>query len=73
MVCYPVLVGEMAKREVPKKEMAARIGICYKALSNKLNGKVPFTWPEVCAINEIFFPDMDKDSLFVRVVEQDNP
>lgn len=66
MVCYPVLVGEMAKREVAKKEMAERIGICYRALNNKLTGRVPFTWPEVCAINSEFFPDIEKDVLFAR-------
>lgn len=71
MVCYPVLVGEMAKREVQKKEMAKSLGICYKALNNKLSGKTPFTWPEVCSINATFFPDMEKDVLFTRA-EQDS-
>lgn len=66
MVCYPVLVGEMAKREVSKKEMADRMGICYRALNNRLNGKVPFTWPEVCIINSAFFPDIEPDILFSR-------
>lgn len=72
MVCYPVLVGEMAKREVPKKEMAERMGICYRALNNKLSGKVPFTWPEVCTINSAFFPDIEKDVLFARADGQDS-
>lgn len=66
MVYYPVLVGEMAKREVQKKEVAESIGICYRAFNNKLNGKTPFTWPEVCAISCKFFPDIDKDTLFAR-------
>ncbi len=66
MVCYPVLVGEIAKREVQKKEIAESIGVCYKAFNNKLNGKTPFTWPEVCTINEQFFPDIEKDVLFAR-------
>lgn len=72
MVCYPVLVGEMAKREVQKKELAERMGICYRALNNKLSGKVPFTWPEVCTINSAFFPDIEKDVLFARADGQDS-
>lgn len=66
MVYYPALVGEMAKREVQKKEVAESIGICYRAFSNKLNGKTPFTWPEVCTISRRFFPDMDKDNTFCQ-------
>lgn len=66
MVYYPVLVGEMAKRDVPKKKVAESIEVCYRAFTNKLNGKTPFTWPEVCIINRKFFPDLDKDTLFAR-------
>lgn len=66
MAVYPILVGEMAKRGIKKKAIAQSIGICDKTLSNKMNGKVPFTWPEVCGINERFFPDMSKDELFAK-------
>lgn len=64
MARYPVLIGEIARRKVPKKEIAKQIGVCYKTLSNKIEGKSPFTWPEVCTINEKFFPDIEKDTLF---------
>ena len=64
MVRYPVLIGEMAKRKIPKKEVAKRIGVCYKTLCNKMEGKSPFSWPEVCTINKEFFPDIEKDTLF---------
>lgn len=66
MVLYPTLIGEMAKREVQKKMIARSIGICDKALNNKLSGKTPFTWPEVKTIRHIFFPDIDPDTLFAR-------
>ena len=63
---YPVLVGEIAKRGIKKNAIATGIGISYRALHNKLSGAVPFTWPETCAIQERFFPDMNKDDLFCR-------
>lgn len=70
MVCYPVLIGEMAKRKVQKKEVAKKIGVCYKTLNNKIEGKTPFTWPEVCTINDVFFPDIKKDVLFSRAGDE---
>lgn len=67
MVYYPVLIGEMAKREIQKKELAKSIGICDKALNNKLTGKTPFTWPEVKTIRREYFPDIPADELFSTV------
>lgn len=64
MVRYPVLVGEIAKRGIKKKVIAESIGVCDKSLKNKLDGKAPFTWPEVKVIRHRFFPDLDPDYLF---------
>lgn len=64
MVHYPILSGEIAKRGIKKKAIAEHIGVCEKSLSNKLSGRVPFTWPEVKAIRHRFFPDMTTDELF---------
>lgn len=64
MIAYPVLIGEIAKRGVKKRTIAQRLGICDKSLNNKLNGKVPFTWPEVQTIRHQFFPDLTPDELF---------
>lgn len=64
MVRYPVLAGEIAKRGIKKKVIAESIGVCDKSLRNKLNGKIPFTWPEVKTIRRQFFPDMSPDYLF---------
>lgn len=69
MVFYPILIGEMAKREIAKKDVAKRIGVCDKAFSNKLCGKTPFTWPEVCKIRKDFFPDLSPDELFATAAE----
>ena len=67
MVVYPTLLGEIAKRGIKKKEIAKSIGVCDKTLHNKLNGKVPFTWPEVQKIRNTFFPDLSSDRLFETV------
>lgn len=71
MVAYPVLAGEIAKRGIKKKTIAECIGVCDKSLNNKLNGRVPFTWPEVKAIRHQFFPDMAPDELFVQIGTND--
>ena len=70
MVTYPNLISEIAKRGIKKKTIAESIGVCDKSLSNKLSGRVPFTWPEVSKIREQFFPDMSSDDLFSRSDDQ---
>ena len=69
MVYYPVLVGEMAKRQIKKKDVAERLGVCYRAFDNKMNGRVAFTWPEVKKIRHEFFPDIQTDELFATAAE----
>lgn len=66
---YPTLAGEIAKRGIKKKAIAASIGVCQKSLTNKLSGKAPFTWPEVRKIKTQFFPDMKLDELFAECDE----
>lgn len=69
MVCYPILIGEMAKRQIKKKDVAECIGVCYKSFDNKMNGRVAFTWPEVKKIRHEFFPDIQTDELFATPEE----
>lgn len=66
-IAFPVLTGEIAKRGIKKSAISSALGISGRALYNKLSGEVPFTWPEVCGINEQFFPDMSKEELFAQV------
>lgn len=61
---YPALTGEIAKRGIKKCAISGALGISYRAFYSKMSGEVPFTWPEVCKISSIFFPDMEKDILF---------
>lgn len=70
MVRYPVLVGEIAKRNIKKKTIAQSIHVCDKALNNKLVGRTDFTWPEVKTIWHTFFPDMDPEDLFSEADEE---
>lgn len=63
---YPNLAGEIAKRGIKKMDIAASIGICNKALLNKMCGRTSFSWPEVKAIRQQFFPDMTLAYLFAE-------
>lgn len=69
---YPVLISEIAKRGIKKNAIAARIGVSERCLYNKLYGISSFTWEEICAIVDCFFPDMAgrKDELFARAEDQ---
>lgn len=71
MVYYPNLEREIAGRGVKKKVIAESIGVCNRSLNNKLSGRVPFTLPEVSAIKNKFFPDMQLEILFAKAEEQD--
>lgn len=65
-VIFPTLVGEIAKRGIRKSVIAKHLNISERTLYNKLTGVAPFTWEEVCAINECFFPDMEPADLFKK-------
>lgn len=63
-VMYPLLEFEIKKRGIKTKAIYEELGISARSLYNKRHGVVPFTWPEVNKIQEVFFPDMSKDDLF---------
>ncbi len=64
MVIYPALAGEIAKRGIAKKDIAANIGITPRTFSKKLHGITSFTWQEAIQIRDIFFSDMTVEELF---------
>ena len=64
MVVYPELAAEIARRGIKKKDIAKSLGICDKALNEKLRGQSPFKWQEVCVIRDRFFPDLALEFLF---------
>ena len=61
---YPILETMMLTRGIKKKTLFTTLGISGRSLYNKMNGLVPFTWPEVCTIQKVFFPDLTKEELF---------
>ena len=61
-----MLAGEIAKRGIRKYEIASELGITSRALYSRLNGNVAFTWPEVCKLQSVFFPDIEKDVLLEK-------
>lgn len=63
---YPVLIGEMAKRKIKKADIARTLGICDKALYNKLQGIVSFTLEEALLLRGTYFPDMAVEELFTK-------
>lgn len=63
---YPNLISEIAKRGIKKTAIASRLGISERSLYSKINGNVSFSWEEICGIQGVFFPDMNKDFLFQK-------
>ena len=70
-VLYPNLAAEIAKRGVKKKVIASTLGISGRALYSKMRGIAPFTWEEVCILQNEFFPDKEKDVLFEKADDID--
>lgn len=66
---YQILNELIQERGIRKSVIARRIGVTEKTLDKKLNGQSPFTWEQVCTIQKVFFPDQDKDTLFVPLGE----
>lgn len=66
MLEHPNLTAELARRGIKMTAVAKELGICYKALQNRMNGRTPFTWPEVCILHDAFFPDMKMDELLSK-------
>ncbi len=63
MIVYPTLAAEIAKREIKKKDIAQRLGLCEKSLRNRMTGQSEFTWPEARLLCRSFFPDMTPEEL----------
>lgn len=46
------------------RDAAEVLGITPRTLYNKLNGRTQFTWREICALRDTFFPDCTIDKIF---------
>ncbi len=63
---YTTFEREVKRRKIKKCAIAEALGITYKTLRLKLRGEYGFTWDEVCRLQQVFFPDMEKDELMER-------
>jgi predicted transcriptional regulator len=59
--------AEMARRRIRKQDVAAALGINMRTLRNKLCGKTDFTFSEVQAVRDTFFPELSLEYLFERI------
>ena len=62
---YPLLENEMLDRCITKKDIAKKLGITERAVSNKIKGDAPFKWAEACTIQDEFFSHVDLRLLFM--------
>lgn len=61
---FPNLEAEMARMGIQRKDLAEKLGVRTATISDKLNGKFPFTLDEVVAIKREFFPKFSLEYLF---------
>lgn len=59
--------AEMVRRRLRKPEVAAALGISERTFRNKLQGKTEFTFAEVQAVRDTFFPDLSLEYLFEKI------
>jgi len=59
--------AEMVRRRIRKPEVAKALGISGKTFRNKLQGKTEFTFAEVQAVRDTFFPELSLEYLFERI------
>ena len=66
MVVYPVIVCQARRRGINLADIAACMGISVEALHDKLCGRTPLFYRELCAVHVEFFPDVDLETLIWR-------
>lgn len=63
-VCYPRLEAEIVSRGVRKTDIYKLLEIDRSSLTNKLNGKSPFTIGQALLMWKMWFYDIPIDELF---------
>lgn len=64
---YLNLKTELDRNNVNEIELAEAIGVHRNSISNKLNGRTPFTIDEALIIREKFFPYAEFQYLFKKI------
>ena len=67
---YMNFILEMKRVGVTQGQVAKYLKMSPNNLNAKLNGRVPFTVPEVVGIRETFMPDATLDYLLTTVADQ---
>ena len=66
LVVYPMIVCQARRRGINLADIAAHIGINAKDLHDKLCGRIPLFFHELCAVHAEFFPDIELEALAWR-------
>lgn len=61
---HAYLEYRMKQERVTRKDLQELLGVAEKTIRNKLSGETDFTWGEVRAIRNKFFPNDDFEKLF---------
>ena len=60
---YQNLKAELTREGVSQAQVAAYLGMSTNNFNLKMNGRVPFTVPEITEIREVFVPEATLDYL----------
>lgn len=63
---YPNLNAEMARKGINKTELSRLVNMSLPNLSNKLSGRVKFSFDETLKIKEALGVDMTVEELFEK-------
>lgn len=61
---FPSLNAEIARQNIKTKDIATALNLTEKSVRNKIIGKYDFTYSEMKAIRDKFFPQLTIDYLF---------
>lgn len=66
---YHNLRAEMARHNIDRATLAKKVNMKYSTISDKLNGRTPFTFDETIRIKETCFPHLPLEYLFEKKEE----
>lgn len=66
LAVYPMIVCQARRRGISAAEIAACMGISVEALRDKLCGRTPLFFRELCAVHAEFFSDIKLEELTWR-------
>ena len=64
------LEAEMKRKKVSRLEIATYLGVSYRTIHSRFNGKVPWEYSECVRIRDHFFPEHTLEYLFATEDER---